>query len=325
MKKIKTLFIKPVDWVGFRKSKTFSHAEETIFPNPKTFYGAIMTAYMRKKNLTQEEIEQIIKDKKLKIIGPFLTDSESNIYFRMPAIIKQNDITKEFYKGEIDETFTFNLNGKELYGIKYKSMRNLKEPEKTYISLNELEELKKGNLKISNDNSEIYFKEEKIGIALENRKAMEGMLYSYSYFRFIDDAGFAFFIERDELNILNEIEIITLGTKGKMAKIEIKEIETSIFDPIIDTQKGLLLLTPAYFEDGVKPIFDSNIIAIANYKPETIGYWDLKNNHPGEQFKVVPSGSVYVIKGDFEKENYKINFTDKYDEYNFGKYIEIKI
>ncbi|WGS65180.1 type III-B CRISPR module-associated protein Cmr3 [Marinitoga aeolica] len=322
--KIKTLFIKPIDYVGFRKSKTFSHSEEAIFPNIKTFYGAILGAYFRNNNLKAEDIEEIINSKKLKIVGPFLSDVNENIYFKIPAIIKQNEETKEYFKGTLDSNFSFVISSKELYGIKYESMRNLKEPQKSYISLNELEELKKGNIAIEDTIPEIFEREEKIGIALENRKSKEGMLYSYSYFRFKENAGFVLFVEKDELNILNEIEYITLGTKGKLAKLEIKEIETSIFDKITNNEKGLILLTPAYFDNGVLPIRNENIIAIANYKPENIGFWDLKNKKPGELFKVVPSGSVYYINNEFKNE-YKDNFTDKFSEYNFGKYIEIKL
>ncbi|KAF2956644.1 type III-B CRISPR module-associated protein Cmr3 [Marinitoga sp. 38H-ov] len=322
--KIKTLFIKPIDYVGFRRAKNFSHSEETIFPNIKTFYGAILGSYFRKNNLKTQDIEEIIKSKKLKLIGPFLSDVDENIYFRMPSIIKQNDETKEYYKGKIDKSFTFPINGKELYGIRYDSMRNLKEPEKKYISLKELEELKKGNIKIIEDNSQIYEKEEKVGIALENRKSKENMLYSYTYFRFKENSGFVLFVEKDELKILEDIDFVTLGTKGRLAKVEIKEIETSIFDSISDKEKGLLLLTPAYFNNGILPVFNENIIAVANYKPESLGFWDLKNNKPGELFKVVPCGSVYYIDNEFKNE-YSSNFTDKFSEYNFGKYIEIKL
>lgn len=326
--KIKVLYIKPLDTLAFRKSKTFSTSEESVFPNAKTFYGAIFAAFFRNKKVDINRIELFIKNKELSIIGPFLSDDTGEIFFRMPSIIKMNDETEEYYKAYIDKTFSFNIEEKKLYGIRYKKMRNLKEPAKKYVSLKELEKIKYGYLNISDtkesNDQRIYKEEIKIGIALKNRKAVERMLYLQSYYRFIENAGFAFFVEYDNLGILNEVDVIKLGSKGKLARLELKEIETTIFEKINDKEKGILLLTPAFFDRGVLPKHCDNIIAIANYKPESIGFWDLKNNKPGEMFKVVPAGSVYYIEGDLSNE-YTENFTDKFQEFNFGKYIEIEL
>ncbi|ABR31503.1 CRISPR-associated protein Cmr3 [Thermosipho melanesiensis] len=322
--KIKVLYIKPIDVIGFRKSKTFSTTEASIFPNPKTFYGAIFAAYLRKNKLSVDDIEKIIENKKLSIIGPFLSNAYGEIFFKIPTIVKQNEKTGKFLKAFVDWNFSFYVNNKKLQGIRYENMRDLKEPKRRYISLKELEKLKIGRLDLDNEICEIYKHESKIGVALKNRKSIDGMLYSLTYYRFEENAGFAFFVENDELNILNELDLIKIGLKGKLARLEIGEVETSVFDKINDNKKGILLLTPSYFENGLLPKQDGNIIAIANYKPESIGFWDLKNNRPGEMFKVVPAGSVYFIDGDLPN-SYKENFTDKFQEFNFGRYIEIKL
>ncbi|BBE31755.1 type III-B CRISPR module-associated protein Cmr3 [Tepiditoga spiralis] len=323
MKK-RLLLVKPLDWLAFRTSRTFSSSGDTQFPNTKTFYGAIYAELYRKNILTPKEIKDKIKMKKLDLTGPFLFEKndEIKILFRTPSILKYNEDTKETLMGYIDEKIKYEVDGKELNGIRYKSMKNIKELENYYITLKELEKIKNGELIENKKPIELPYRiERKVGIELETgkRKTKKGMLYSLSYYRFKENSGFCFFIENDEEEILKDIKTIHLGTKGKIAELEIIEIETNLFNKVETTQKMAILLTPAYFEKGVMPKENKNLIGISNYKPETIGYWDRETNKPSELFKVVPSGSTYIFKEEIPK-----YLTDDYDHYGFGKYIEIK-
>jgi CRISPR-associated protein Cmr3 len=293
--------------------------ETSIFPSPKTFYGAIFTEYGRQNGENWEDVYEKYLSGNLKISGPFLI--KNNIpYFPVPSILKEKE--KEILRGYLDPSFRFTINDVELMGIRYDNMRNLDIPEKQLISLKELEKFKVGfsDLKLT-ETSEIYVIDSKVGIALrkDSRNAEDGALYAFSYYRFLENAGFAFFIDDDRDNVLDNIEMVQLGTKGRLARVEIIEVETNLFDPVEDDVYGALLISPAVFLNGVLPNF-CNPIAIANYKPMTYGFWDRKSNKPSTLFKAVPSGSVYYIDSEI-----KFNrLTDKFSEFGFGSYIQIK-
>ncbi|BBE30574.1 hypothetical protein OSSY52_07150 [Tepiditoga spiralis] len=332
MKK-KLLLIKPLDWVAFRAAKSFSTSEDTHFPNLKTFLGAIYGNLYNFEEKSAKEISTLMKERKLDITGPFVfkqNNGETEIFFKKPAILKKEKESnethsKKIYKAYIDENIKFKIGTKELNGLRYEKMNNLDDLNKNYITLKELEELKKGYVNIidteKNTPSNIPYKiERKIGIEIEKGKryTKKGGLYSLNYFRFEENSGFCFFVEKDELKLLEKYNTIKLGTKGKLARLEIIEIETNIFDKVNDEEKILYTLTPSFIESGILPKNNENIIAIANYKPETIGFWNGVENKPGELMKVVPVGSCYYTKGEIN------TLTDKYDYYGFGKYIELK-
>ncbi|MDO7976490.1 type III-B CRISPR module-associated protein Cmr3 [Oceanotoga teriensis] len=342
MKK-KLLLIKPLDWVAFRAAKSFSTSEDSHFPNIKTFLGALYGNLYNFEGKSAKEISQLMKEKALDITGPFLYKQNENddidIFFKKPAILKKekdNDnecsdqiyddkCSGQIYKAYIDKNIKFNIGKKELNGLRYKKMDNLDDLNKNFINLKELEDLKTGNLNIKdiekNSPTNIPYKiERKIGIELEKgkRRTKKGGLYSLNYFRFEDNAGFCFFVEKDDLKLLEKYNTIKLGTKGKLATIEVIEIDTTIFDKVNDVEKILYTLTPSFMESGILPKNSENIQAIANYKSETIGFWNGVENKPGELIKVVPVGSCYYTKGEID------SLTDEYDYYGFGKYIELK-
>jgi CRISPR-associated protein Cmr3 len=328
MKK-RILKITPVDWVGFRQSKSFSSSESSIFPSPKTFYGAIFTEYGRQNGEDWESVYNKYISEALKLSGPFLIKN-STPYFPVPAILKKqgNKLTRGF----IDHSFEFEMENTyentpeivKLKGIRYESMRDIKAPDESLISLTELEKFKFGESEVNlTKSNEIYSLESKVGLALEknSRTSKKGAFYSFSYYRFHENCGFAFFIEDDKENVLKDIKVVQLGTKGKLAKVEVMEIETKIFDEVESEIYGAMLISPAVFLGGVLPVTtQQKPIAIANYKPVTYGFWDRKKDKAAQLFKAVPPGSVYY----FEK-NYKPKeLTDKFGEFGFGNYIQIK-
>lgn len=321
----KLLIIKPIDWVCFRTSRNFSSIAETHFPNSKSFYGAIYGELYRQKKMNLKNIKEHMTSARLDLTGPFIYEHSQDkdiIFFRIPSILKYNEDDKKFYEGYPDTNTQFCINKKHLYVIMYDSMNNLKDPEKQYITLQEFESLKKGELSLTNEKTTLPFEiDRKIGIALENglKTAKEGMLYSISYYTFKNDSGYCFFIEKDEDNILEKIKSINIGTKSRICTLEIKEIETTLFDKIHNESKCCVLLTPACFKNGIIPEKNDSITAISNYKSETIGFWDSEKREVSTMFKAVPAGSTYFIERDID------SLTDYYHHYGFGKFAEIPI
>ncbi|ACJ74812.1 cmr CRISPR-associated protein, Cmr3 family [Thermosipho africanus Ob7] len=347
MSKVKVLKFIPIDWVSFRKSKNFSTFENTIFPNIKTFYGAIFSAYFRKRGTKNaiKEIEKMIEEKLINLIGPFIVSERNEIYFRKPANLKLRKICKnensceyeyEYYKGFPCQD-SFAVDDKNLRYIKYSNIDNLSEEGITFISISDLETFKKSSdkklyLNLHKYNKNLPFSiERKVGIALDNKKRMvdkeHGAFYLLSTYRFRDGAGFGVFIDEKTEQFLNEnkINTVNIGSKGKLARLEIFEIETDLFSKESSSKiKGLMLLTPAVFKNGFLPTSEyirQKIVAVCNYKPEVYSGWDLKKNKPGKMFRIVPPGSVFFTE---EKYLENLELTEEFNEYNYGKFIVLE-
>jgi CRISPR-associated protein Cmr3 len=337
---MKLLLIKPLDWLAFRNERNFDSLGETKFPSPKTILGALYGEYYR-KNIKERDRNELIEEIKgkmnkmgEKLIGPFVFEEingENEIYFPIPSIIRnQKD---KLIKGLIDENYKIKYNDLELDGFRLKNMKDVENPKKTFLTLKEMIGFKNDNdyavednqkeLKTDEQKGLPYKTETKIGIGLEKGQRMtkEGMLYSLTYYRFKDNAGLCMFLEEGYDEYFNEIEFIKLGSKGRLAKVEIVE-DTNIdklFEKVDSELKAHVLLTPAYFEDGVIPEDTNSLKSIINKKAQKVGFWDTATNTQSDFFQTVPAGSTYVYSSSKEL------LTDKYQEYGFGKVIEIKI
>jgi CRISPR-associated protein Cmr3 len=337
---MKLLLIKPLDWLAFRNERNFDSLGETKFPSPKTILGALYGEYYR-KNIKERDRNELIEEIKgkmskmgEKLIGPFVFEEkngENEIYFPMPSILRTQD--KKIKKGLIDENYKINYNDLEMDGFRLKNMKDVETPERTYLTLKEMIGFKKDNAFTINDiqndaekekRKELPYKTEtKIGIGLEKgqRLAKESMLYSLTYYRFRDNAGLCMFLEEGYDEYFDKIEFIKLGSKGRLAKVEIVE-DTNVdklFEKVDSELKAHVLLTPAYFENGVIPKDTDSLKSIINKKAQKVGFWDTATNTQSDFFQTVPAGSTYVYSDSKEL------LTDKYQEYGFGKTIEFKI
>lgn len=329
---MKLLLIKPLDWLAFRNERNFDSLGETKFPSPKTILGALYGEYYR-KNIKERDRNELIEEIKgkmnkmgEKLIGPFVFEKkkeENEIYFPIPSIIRnQKD---KLIKGLIDENYKIKYNDLEMDGFRLKNMKDVENPKKTFLTLKEMLNFKNENDYVLKDKQkELPYKTEtKIGIGLEKGQRMtkEGMLYSLTYYRFKDNAGLCMFLEEGYDEYFNEIEFIKLGSKGRLAKVEIVEDKNidKLFEKVDSELKAHVLLTPAYFKDGVIPEDTNSLKSIINKKAQKVGFWDTATNTQSDFFQTVPAGSTYVYSSSKEL------LTDKYQEYGFGKVIEIKI
>lgn len=332
---MKLLLIKPLDWLAFRNERNFDSLGETKFPSPKTILGALYGEYYRKniKDRDRNELIEEIKEKMDKmggrLTGPFVFEEkngENEIYFPMPSILKaQGDEEKIIKKGLIDENYKIKYEDLEMDGFRLENMKNVENPERTFLTLKEMIGFKNdSSFTIKNKQKELPYKiETKIGIGLEKgqRKTQESMLYSLTYYRFKDNAGLCMMLEDGYDEYFNEIEFIKLGSKGRLAKVEVIEDKNidKLFEKVDSELKAHVLLTPAYFEKGVVPEDSNSLKSIINKKAQKVGFWDTATNTQSDFFQTVPPGSTYVYTESKEV------LTDKYKEYGFGKTIEFKI
>jgi CRISPR-associated protein Cmr3 len=241
----------------------------------------------------------------------------------MPSILRTQD--KKIKKGLIDENYKINYNNLEMDGFRLENMKNVENPERTFLTLKEMIGFKNdSSFTIKNKQNELPYKiETKIGIGLEKgqRKTQEGMLYSLTYYRFKDNAGLCMMLEDGYDEYFNEIEFIKLGSKGRLAKVEVIEDKNidKLFEKVDSELKAHVLLTPAFFEEGVIPEDTNSLKSIINKKAQKVGFWDTATNTQSDFFQTVPVGSTYVYSESKEL------LTDKYKEFGFGKTIEFKI
>ncbi|MFN4298829.1 MAG: type III-B CRISPR module-associated protein Cmr3 [Thermaurantimonas sp.] len=347
----KTIHIEAIDTLFFRDGKPFSMGEEVwadgIFPPyPSVIYGAIRTAFMFQKGITDPK-KAIENTRDFKIHNIYLLINETS-YFTMPL-----DLVK--FKDKNDEE------AKKIYFLKREALTtgSNEKKEVLYAPLRKkVDELSKGILArnrfvhyLNYNESQIYAdslnnfitSEPKIGIARDNFSRTtsgeaEGKMYRVNMQRLENNKGNKIRIAIEYENLeLEEKGIIRLGGENKSAFYEHID-QNQIPDLHLRPEKlksdvlRVYLSTPAILENGYCPkaFLNSNDFELLTYaigKPVYAGGFDMANRTPKTMYKAVPAGSVYYLKArnphhvfEYLYQNNPFDEVKGFAEQGFGKF-----
>lgn len=312
--------IVPRDPLIFRDGKPFTavpgeRAKSIPFPYPATVAGAVRTR--KGTTFSKTEIEEL-KEKSIR--GPFLVElgnDKVHWYFPASADALQMSATEihslapvEFGNGSSDMG-----NGLKLIGTK----KNINEKPMKDAPLYwdwELVQAWLMNPDGKLDMSKAIRGPESetrthVSIDKDSQTALSGALFQTSGFEFIKKNGklsdatqFALAIETDEE--LND-SVDTLGGERRVVYWQNSTAPLPVCDEKIKTQIKndkhcrLMLVTPAYFENGYIPkhleeTYNLEIVAVALPRYQTISGWDYEKGAPKPTRRLVPAGAVYFIE-----------------------------
>ena len=321
-----TLKIEPWDTAMFRDGtlldkKTSNYVESRFFPYPSVFYGAICTSLMENGYLNEVHktllernttiLEDVLKEN-LKIRQIYL-EMENEIYLPAPRDLMVNE------DGDIrDSNFQEGL----LY-TNPQLQEKVKPASGKYISLYEFMTC----YDIS-EKEEIYLKNQqefageyqKTGIELEDNKKIAKK--EHLYFTTMRDYTYkntCFLIEaeiHDEISKGFRANIL-LGGEARMARLELflgpldeyhKDVREYNKKKSSNENLKLIFTTPFIMkkEKSLESILNEKGISVLSKiigKPETAGGWDMAKNKPKELKKVIPEGSLYLLKSSQFKSN----------------------
>ncbi len=336
---MKVIYFQPEDYLIFRDNRNFGFSDNSnsTLPNIIPFYGALRTALMMNGIKSSEIIGNTDSPGKIKLTGPFIFKKEIDgikHYFPTPEhlIVHEDEESKErkFSKLKPHKYLKHNYKeGLELSVLWDEDFVQGKRAVEDFslIELKELEKLQSGGNFELTASENFYKNEHRLGIGLkpDQKNAEEQLIYRINYFRFTQNSGFFAFVENGD-EYLKNMDYVYLGGKKQLAKIWISELNTNIFNSIDDNTKAITLLTPAIFNCGMTPNNDTNFFgarlkAICNSKPVSISGWDLEKQKPKPMYHALKPGTTFFVEGKIEDGN----ISDHMKEFNFGKYIELKI
>jgi len=349
--KLWAVCFEPEDWLAFREARRFNPSDrvESTLPSAFPFYGALRTAILkklrgssldpRKIELSEEEKEVIGNSEKagaLSFFGPFIFEkAKDGEKYYLPApkniyVLEERDQKRRFKTMpvlKLQEKIEVGHLKLDLAWIP--EFEGAEEAKGDYIELKEMERLRRGE-EFKPAKPENFSKETRLGIALESdsKHAAEGMIYTFTYYRF-KNGGFAMFTDDErtlELIRKNNIEEdgVFLGAKQRWAKVSIKELETEVFEPL-EGKTSISLVTPAIFkEGGIAPesgkFEDVNIVAITGKKKTVISGWDLANNRPKPIYHAASPGTVYYLKAPLNRDS----ISEKFSDFGFGRFVYMR-
>ncbi len=335
----------------FRDARCFDASDNarTTLPSIESIYGAIRTAYLRKHKIDLRDSTQIQKHYsvigdaedpgQLKLVGPFLflhEEGKRRYFFPTPRHLTlwkddQNEWSRcGFLKPHQKDTFSFN--GCSLHTLWDGSIRQGESlaSEYPWIDLDGLMNLKLGNPieKKHFQKTDAFFRfESRLGIGLreDQKNADEKMIFRIRSLRFRDNAGFFVFVSHGQ-EVLDGITTLFLGGKQGIVTVAHDILETGLFAPIEDSEKLLMLITPAIFEKGFLPNLDNgklsgiSLEAVCCGKPVPVGGWDMRIQKPKPLMHAMAPGSVFFVRGTPKKKE----LTEFRKAFGFGNYIELK-
>jgi len=324
----------PRDPLIFRDGKPFTavpgeRAKSIPFPFPATLAGAVRTRKGTK--FDKAEIEEL---KKISIRGPFLVELEENKikewYFHAPADalqMSENEI-HSLTPLEVSNGISDLDNGLKLIGtkeiVKDKPMKDAplywnwelmrkwllnpdgkldmthaihgpKSETRTHVSIDSTTQTALSGALFQTTGMEFIKKNKKLSEATQLALAVET---SATFADGADSLG-------GERRVVHwESSSESLPECSSELKAKIKE----------DKSCRLILVTPAYFENGylpekLKETYNLEIQAVALPRYQTISGWDYDKKAPKETRRLVPAGSVYFIK--FNDESNIENFINE--------------
>lgn len=321
-----TLKIEPWDTVMFRDGtlldkKTSNYVESRFFPYPSVFYGAICTSLMENGYLNEVHktllerntttLEDVLKEN-LKIRQIYL-EMENEIYLPAPRDLMVNedgDIRdSDFQKGLLYTNPQLQEKVKPASG-KYISLYEFM----TCYDISEKEEIYLKN------QQEFAGEYQKTGIELEDNKKIAKK--EHLYFTTMRDYTYkntCFLIEaeiHDEISKGFRANIL-LGGEARMARLELflgsldeyhKDVREYNKKKSSSENLKLIFTTPFIMknEKSLESVLKEKGISVLSKiigKPETAGGWDMAKNKPKELKKVIPEGSLYLLKSSQFKSN----------------------
>jgi len=349
------LHFEPSDILFFRDNRGFgpSDSGQTSFPTVFPFYGALRTAFLRKKGVDFSRSESLQAYEKqvgndehpglLRLLGPFLyhADGSGKTRYYLPTpenVYHLGDSPKEFGCLQLDKQVSFQYRpGIMLHplGSFSKAQPQKSAAEFPWMELSEMEKMKRGESFFPTSQEDVaktlFSHESRLGIALEKdrKKAKEQMIYRLNAMAFREGAGFFVLVEQGE-EILKGLDEVFLGGKRHTARLWKSSLQTSLFDLVStgdgENEKSLVLLSPGVFENGFVPgrdtgFFGSQLLALSNGKPLVISGWDLKNRRVKQMVHALRPGTVFYVRGNPREEF----LTQRFAPFGFGKYFEAKI
>lgn len=155
--------------------------------------------------------------------------------------------------------------------------------------------------------ADLFVREERFGNAIDAAtrtvRADEGMLYSASFIRPCSETGLLVQIPdaapwETVFPQIGAVEYAKLGGEGRAARIERIDFSANVEMRSAQDALKLILITPAYFVQGV-PTF-TGITARALGRASPLGGWDLAKRRPRPIRRYAPPGSVFIAEAGSE-------------------------
>lgn len=316
---IVTVKIAPWDTTMFRDGtildkKTSNYVESRFFPYPSVLYGALCTSLMEngylnriRETLVQRNttiLEDVLKEN-LRIKQIYL-QLDNEIHLPAPRDLMVNG------DGEIRESSFQN----GLLYTNHKFQEKVKPASGKYISLYEFmnfyNKYEKGELYLK-EQKEFVGEYQKIGIELEHEKRIARK--EHLYFTSMKDYTYKNTYFLIEAEVCDEISNgfkanVLLGGESRMARLELfletldeydKDVKQYNQNKSSSENLKLIFTTPFIMRERriLESVLKEKGITVLSKiigKLETAGGWDMAKNRPKELQKVIPEGSLYLLK-----------------------------
>jgi len=313
------LIIESLDVWMFRDGKPFDsgagHVANSLFPPTAfTLQGMLRSLAIDRSGVDWDDYAKRTSPTLTKQIGnPYAHDPADQLgefWMRGPYLAR-----RESERGEIVRYFPLPadvvLRGerkKQLHVLRDSSEIDLEDEVPTpplWLAEGKFATLYKGGGQFSpNDclrEDDLFVREQRFGNAIDAStrtvRADEGMLYSASFIRPCGGIGLLVEVPGSEpwsiiFPEIGSMEVSKLGGEGRSARIERVDPPANMLPKDLVGASKLILLTPAYFMQGVPSI--SGITARAVPRPSAFGGWDLVKRRPRPIRRYAPPGSVFT-------------------------------
>lgn len=320
--------IKPIDTLFFRNGKPFDMGEdnwaEGVFPpSPRSFYGAIRSAYFG-ANPSLIELANTNEDptNSLRING-FWIKRGDGLFCPSPLdyVREKNDKTGRLIPAKLikrSEIFAGIAKGGYPFEFIPYSNDDVQSSAGYMIDNHSLFDYHPDDDIYGYEVSSFFSSEPKIGVGLDNktRSNSEGKLYRVGLNRLHNSFDQEKREFKEQVSFVLDYDfdftpkVLKLGGEGKTAICSVynndkltKEILTSSHSEESKFFR-VVFLTPSFLEKGWKldlsdflsNEFEIKLISAFVGKPEAIGGWNIKEKEPKSMKKAIPAGSAYYFQ-----------------------------
>jgi CRISPR-associated protein Cmr3 len=300
-------------------------------PMPSVIWGAIFSKLLVDNSKLKEDMLKAPEDY-LQIKGIYFYNEDTDLYYvhaPLDIFIAESGeyINEKYHKNNVISS----LAPDECQCIVLPDTEQTCERVDSFIislaSLNELysrREYKRMDL-YSLDH--VLLRDSKIGIVRsESGVTEQTSFYRIDLTQFKEEWCLAVNILINDDLYLKKSGFLKIGGKGKVTSYYIDNRCRIDNNLSITSELGkILFITPAYFDNGWKPS-NIDIISAVVGRPLLVGGFDIKARQPKVMHKLVPPGSVYIIKRDSFDELKKSIMSDQYYyKRGFNKFITINI
>jgi CRISPR-associated protein Cmr3 len=339
------LWIEAVDVWMFRDNKLFNagqnfFARSQFPPTPRTIQGIIRTAYLEWKGVNwktfntggeRRELYDAVGDARslgrLRLRGPFLArkvNDKPETLHQPPFDLLYREAKDGQPRGYValapakERSFITELPFEDWrpvirpdHASAHDPQRaGFKEIEARWLTNEQLRAYLAGKIaQIPGDpieQKDLFLDEERPGLALDRRhraaNQRESRFYRARFIRPCENVGLL--VGVDGVDDFPQSRQLRVGGEGKLARIERVQVDLPA-SPTPQGQVKIVLLTPAYFDDGWRPKNgdwspwvgkNARLISFIAGKPLALSGWDLAENRPRPLRNFVPAGSVYYFE-----------------------------